>query len=485
MKKFLDSHVFNVVTEVCAEAGVEAYVIGGFVRDALLGKPSKDIDIVVTGSGISIAEKVAAKISRNIRVTSFRNFGTAMFRYRGVEIEFVGARKESYRRDSRKPIVEDGSLADDQLRRDFTINAMAISLNPHDRGRLVDPFGGELDLKQGTIRTPRDPETTFSDDPLRMIRAIRFAARFSFHIESETFEGIKHQADRISIVSPERITDELNKILMADRPSPGFRLLEQAGLLMHILPELSRLKGIQAIDGKGHKDNFFHTIEVLDNISAKTDKLWLRWAALLHDIAKTQTKKYVPGTGWTFHGHEILGARQVPAIFRRLRLPLGEEMKYVQKMVELHLRPIVLASEEVTDSAVRRLLFDAGNDIDDLMTLCEADITSKREDLKNRYLANFGLVRQKLKQIEEKDAIRNFQPPVSGEEIMRVFSLPPCREVGILKNAIKEAILEGTIHNDYTEAFSYMITLAREMGLNSGQGLPADDQNTRPGNASH
>jgi poly(A) polymerase len=469
MKNFLDHQIFDVVTEVCGEEGVEAFVIGGFVRDALMGKPSKDIDIVVTGSGIQIAEKVAARISKNLRVNSFRNFGTAMFKYRGREIEFVGARRESYNRNSRKPVVEDGTLEDDQLRRDFTINAMAISLNRNDRGTLIDPFNGRADLNAGIIRTPQEPGTTFSDDPLRMIRAIRFATRFGFTIEPVTFNSISNQAERISIVSAERITDELNKIILTVKPSIGFKLLEESGLLMFILPELARLKGVDAIDGKGHKDNFFHTLEVLDNISVVTDKLWLRWAAVLHDVAKVQTKKFIEGTGWTFHGHEVLGARQVPQVFRRLRLPLGEEMKYVQKLVSLHLRPIVLASEEVTDSAVRRLLFDAGNDIDDLMTLCEADITSKRDDLKSRYLANFSLVRKKLKEIEEKDAVRNFQPPVSGEEIMKVFSLPPCREVGILKNAIKEAILEGEIHNDYQEAFSYLLNKAEAMGLKPAQ----------------
>jgi poly(A) polymerase len=469
MKNFLDHQIFDVVTEVCGEEGVEAFVIGGFVRDALMGKPSKDIDIVVTGSGIEIAGKVAARISKNLRVNSFKNFGTAMFKYKGREIEFVGARRESYNRNSRKPVVEDGTLEDDQLRRDFTINAMAISLNSYNRGALVDPFNGRADLEAGIIRTPNEPETTFSDDPLRMIRAIRFATRFGFTIEPGTFKGICTQAERISIVSAERITDELNKIILTAKPSVGFKLLEKSGLLAFILPELARLKGVNAIDGKGHKDNFLHTLEVLDNISRVTDKLWLRWAAILHDVAKAQTKKFIEGTGWTFHGHEVMGARQVPVVFRRLRLPLGEEMKFVQKLVSLHLRPIVLASEEVTDSAVRRLLFDAGNDIDDLMTLCEADITSKRDDLKSRYLANFALVRKKLKEIEEKDAVRNFQPPVSGEEIMRVFALPPCREVGILKNAIKEAILEGEIHNDYQEAFSYLLGKAEAMGLKPAQ----------------
>jgi poly(A) polymerase len=469
MKKFLGHRIFEVVTQVCGEEGVEAYVIGGYVRDALLGKPSKDIDIVVTGSGIKIAKSVAERISKNIHVASFKNFGTAMFRYRGVEIEFVGARKESYQRDSRKPIVEDGSLQDDQLRRDFTINAMAISLNSSNHGELIDPFNGQEDLKAGIIRTPQDPLTTFSDDPLRMIRAIRFAARFGFSITPETFKGIIHQAERIKIVSAERIADELNKIILSDKPSAGFKLLEKSGLLPIILPELSKLKGVQAIDGRGHKDNFLHTLEVLDNISVVSDNLWLRWAAILHDIAKAQTKRFIEGTGWTFHGHEFVGAKQIPHVFRRLRLPLGEEMKYVQKLVALHLRPIVLASEQVTDSAVRRLLFDGGNEIDDLMTLCEADITSKREDLKNRYLANFAVVRKKLREIEEKDAVRNFQPPVSGEEIMKIFDLPPCREVGILKNAIKEAILEGEIHNDYTEAFAFLLRKAEELGLKANQ----------------
>jgi len=465
MNKFPNHRIFSIISEVCEETGKDAFVIGGYVRDAILGRPSKDIDIVTIGNGIEFARKVASRISPHIRVTSYRNFGTAMFRYRGMEIEFVGARKESYRKDSRKPFVEEGSLEDDQRRRDFTINALAIGLHGDNKGKLLDPFGGIDDLGKKLIRTPLDPVITFSDDPLRMIRAIRFASQLHFDIDPVTFEGIAQNANRISIVSAERIADELNKIISSSRPSVGFRLLEQCGLLALILPEIEKLKGVEAIDGRMHKDNFLHTMVVLDNISKVSDNTWLRWAALFHDVAKPLTKKYIPEQGWTFHGHDFLGAKMIPGIFRRLRLPLGEEMKFVQKMILLHLRPIVLVSEDVTDSAVRRLLFEAGDDIDLLMTLCEADITSKNDRLRVTYLNNFLLVRNKLREIEEKDAIRNFQPPVTGQEIMDTFGLSPCREVGIIKNAIKDAILDGTIHNNHEEAYELMLRKGDEIGL--------------------
>jgi poly(A) polymerase len=427
--------------------------------------PDKDIDIVVLGDGPAMARTVAREISRDIRVTVFKTFGTAMFRYQNYDIEFVGARKESYSADSRKPSVTPGSLEDDQNRRDFTINALAISLNKANPGEVLDPFGGIEDIRNGIIRTPLDPDTTFSDDPLRMMRAVRFAARLGFRIEEGTLASITRNANRMSIVSAERITTELNKIMAAATPSDGFLLLDQTGLLPLILPEISKLKGVEDKDGKGHKDNFHHTLKVLDNTAEKSDDLWLRWAALLHDVAKPLTKKFVPGTGWTFHGHEFLGAKMVPDIFKRLKLPLNDRMKYVKKLVGLHLRPIALVQDEVTDSAVRRLLFEAGDDIDDLMLLCEADITSGNRMKVQKHRDNFALVRRKLREIEEKDAVRTFQPPVHGDEIIEVFGIPPGPMVGVIKSAIKEAILDGVIPNDHKAAREFMIQKGRELGL--------------------
>ena len=465
--QFLDRPIFRIVSEVAAERGVRAFVIGGFVRDCFLGRPRADIDIVVEGSGIDFAKAVGQKTKQH--VSYFKNFGTAMLHFRGDEVEFVGARKESYRRESRKPIVENGTLEDDQQRRDFTINAMAFSLQPEDFGALVDPFGGIRDLNDGIIRTPLDPDTTYSDDPLRMLRAVRFATKLStpehpFRIVPESMESMRRMADRLSILSCERIAEELNKMLAADDPAMAFRLMDEAGLLGHVLPELLALKGVETVDGRGHKDNFAHSLAVLDNVARASDKLYLRWAALLHDIGKPASKRYDASVGWTFHGHDVVGARMVPKIFDRLRLPL-DEMKYVQKLVRLHLRPIALVDDEVTDSAVRRLLFDAGDDIDDLMVLCNADITSKNEAKVARIRANFELVARKLVEVEAKDAIRNFKNPIDGEYVMQVYGVPPCKQIGQIKEMVKEAILDGIIGNNFEEADAFMRQHASELGL--------------------
>jgi len=465
MKQHLQHPIFQVISELADKINQETYVIGGFVRDLILNRPSQDIDVVTIGSGIRLAEMVAKKLGPNIQVSVFKNFGTAMLKYQSLEVEFVGARKESYNEDSRKPTVEDGTLEEDQNRRDFTINALAICLNHNRFGELIDPFGGIPDIENKSLRTPLEPGITFSDDPLRMMRAIRFASQLGFTIEDKTLEAISLNKKRIHIISKERIGEELNKIILSSKPSVGFKLLDKTGLLEIIFPELHRMKGREEINGIGHKDNFFHTLEVLDRIAPNTNNLWLRWSALLHDIAKPITKKYSPQLGWTFHSHNFVGAKMVPALFKKMKFPLNEKMKYVQKIVELHMRPIVLSEEEVTDSAIRRLLFEAGDDIDDLMTLCEADITSKNQEKVKKFYNNFQLVRQKLKDLEERDHIRNFQPPVTGETIMEVYGLSPCREVGLIKSAIKDAILDGIIQNDHDQAFQYMLKIGKEMGL--------------------
>lgn len=491
---FLEHEIFGIVSDVAASMGVRAFVIGGYVRDCFLGRQSKDIDIVVEGSGIELAEAVGAKVRSNVSV--FKNYGTAMLRFKGIEVEFVGARKESYNRDSRKPVVEDGTLQEDQMRRDFTINAMAFSLQKEDYGALVDPFGGIRDLAAGVIRTPLDPDVTFSDDPLRMVRAIRFVTRLStdenvFEIVPEAFESIRRNRGRMEILSKERIVEELNKMLVSEKPSIGFRLLDETGLLEMILPQLSKLKGVETVEGKGHKENFSHTLEVLDNVAVaeveaiaagqlkdfvfedgeevakvRTEpNVWLRWAALLHDIAKPATKRYDPALGWTFHGHEVVGAKWIPRIFQSLKMPLNEKMKYVQKLVNLHLRPIALVTDEVTDSAVRRLLFDAGNDIDDLMLLCNADITSKNPRKVARLKANFELVKTKLVEVEAKDAIRNFKNPITGDYVMDLFGIEPSNVIGFLKEKVKNAILDGEIENTFEAADAYMRARAAEMGM--------------------
>ena len=465
LKQYFSDDIFKRISETADELGLECYVVGGYVRDIFLQRPSKDIDVVVVGSGIAMAEALGKRLGRGAHVSVFKNFGTAQLKYYGTEVEFVGARKESYTHDSRKPIVEDGTLEDDQNRRDFTINALAVCLNRVRYGELVDPFGVIGDLKEKTIRTPLDPDITFSDDPLRMMRCVRFATQLGFYIDDETFDSLERNRERISIISKERIADELNKIILSPIPSKGFIELDRCGLLELIFPELVRLQGVETRNGRAHKDNFYHTLKVLDNVAAVSDDLWLRWAAILHDIGKPLTKAYDPQVGWTFHSHEVVGSKMVPGIFRQLKLPLNEHMKFVRKMVFLHLRPIILSEDMVTDSAVRRLLFEAGDDVEKLMTLCEADITSGIDAKVKRYLQNFELVRRKMKDLEERDRIRNFQPPITGEIIMETYGVPPSRVIGEIKEIIKEAILEGEIPNDYEAAYALMERLAEERGL--------------------
>lgn len=461
----INTPLFHKLTETADEMGLECYLVGGYVRDLILERPTNDIDVVVVGSGIKMAEAFSKKLGKHAHLSVFKNFGTAQVKWHGNEIEFVGARKESYQRNSRKPIVEDGTLEDDQNRRDFTINAMAVCLKHERLGELVDPFDGMYDIKEGIIATPLDPDITFSDDPLRMMRCVRFATQLHFIIEEETFAALERNRERIKIISGERIITELNKIILSDSPSRGFVELHRCGLLQLILPELTALDCVETRNGRSHKNNFYHTLEVLDAVAKNSDNLYLRWAALLHDIGKPRSKRWEPNIGWTFHNHNYLGEKMILPLFRRLKLPLDERMKYVAKLVGLHMRPIAIADEIVTDSAVRRLLFDAGNDIDDLMLLCEADITSKNEQRKKNFLQNFKIVRKKLIDIEEKDRIRNFQPPVDGTEIMNLFGLEPCREVGSLKTALKDAILDGKIPNEYEPALAFIIDKAKSMGL--------------------
>ena len=462
----IELEIFGKIAKTAEELNYPCYLVGGFVRDQLLERPTKDADFVCVGDALKLAEKASKLFKPHPKVSYFKNFGTAHFKMPdGFDLEFVGARKESYRSHSRHPEVEQGTIEDDQKRRDFTINALAISLNKQDYGKLIDPFGGIDDLKQQLIRTPLDPDKTFTDDPLRMMRAIRFATQLKFHIYPETFHSIKKNSDRIAIISKERIADELNKIILSEQPSIGFKLLYETDLLQKIFPQMVDLAGAEFVDGMGHKDNFFHTLKVLDNVAQRSNNLWLRWAAILHDIGKPATKRFEEGQGWTFHGHEVIGGRMVPKIFSQLKLPLNEEMKYVRKLVELHLRPISLTSENITDSAIRRLLFDAGNDFDDLMMLCESDITSKNKLKVKRYIANFEMVRQRCREVEEKDHVRNWQPPITGDIIMETFGIPPSRPVGIIKDSIKDAILDGIITNDYETAYQYMLEKGRECGL--------------------
>ena len=465
LAEILDKDIFHLIGDTADELSLDCYVVGGYVRDIFLERPSNDIDVVVVGSGIKVADALRRKLGRKAHISVFRNFGTAQVKYRGMEVEFVGARKESYSHNSRKPIVEDGTLEDDQNRRDFTINAMAIQLNKAHFGELVDPFGGIDDLEDGIIRTPLDPDITFSDDPLRMMRCVRFATQLRFFIEDETFEALTRNADRLKIISGERICDELNKIMLSPQPSRGFVDLQRAGLLNLILPELAALDIVETRNGRAHKNNFYHTLEVLDNVARNSDNLWLRWAALLHDVGKTRSKRWDPAQGWTFHNHNYLGAKMVPDIFRRLKEPMDAKMKYVQKLVDLHMRPIAIADEEVTDSAVRRLMNDAGDDIDDLMTLCEADITSKNQVRKQQFLENFRMVREKLADLKERDYKRLLQPVIDGNEIMEMFHLKPCREVGALKQCLKDAVLDNKVENEREPLMKLLMQKAHDMGL--------------------
>jgi len=463
MKGALDHQIFDIISSESEKLGVRAFVIGGYVRDWFLQRPCNDIDVVVEGSGIAVAEAVARRVKTNVSV--FKNFGTAMLHYKGMEVEFVGARKESYRANSRKPIVEDGTLKEDQERRDFTINALAFSLQKEDYGSLVDPFGGIRDLNDGIIRTPLDPDTTYSDDPLRMLRGVRFATQLGFTIVEESKESMRRNRDRLTILSAERIADELMKIMKCPKPSVGFLLMDECGLLPYVLPALDALKGVETVDGRGHKDNFRHSLQVLDNVAAQSDKIWLRWAALLHDVGKAQTKRFEPGVGWTFHGHEFIGGKMIKGIFNKLKMSQNDDMKYVQKLVSLHLRPIALVTDEVTDSAVRRLLFDAGDDIDDLMILCNADITSKNDRKVENFRRQYERVKEKLVEVEAKDAVRNFKNPITGDLIMEKYHISPCDTIGTIKEYVKEAILDGIIPNDYDAAYKLMEQKAAELGL--------------------